>query len=388
MLGRMGASQDNWVEEAALAAYGPTATWLTANAAQLPDEVRETLRLALRLGQSVAELKQQARGRFRELMRALRVLPSSEKRASRKKATASPADPLARLRARCAEAERLGGWHGRLAKWHRAVKRALSRKLKEAEAMQFDPQEEAEIAAEAQAKTEASLERIGLGDGPDPALGAPAEALMRGATTRVAHDSVSCPVEDEDLPRGAVAGQRFVQERQRIDFSFQVTVLDVEVEKKAVRTADGEQRLVAGSLNSVGPAKMRVTWNFLAHMAMLLSQYAMPMHRFARLVSTSAKRFTAAETSRHYHFMARHFAPIYNHLGISLAQAPLLSGDDTRKPRPAGEPPPDSRRRQPSAVAKLRHAGQSPHGAAQREPRLHARQRVASRLAAQGRQRR
>ena len=27
--------------------------------------------------------------------------------------------------------------------------------------------------------------------------------------------------------------------------------------------------------------------------------------------------------------MARHFAPVYNHLGASLAQAPVLSGDDT-----------------------------------------------------------
>lgn len=55
----------------------------------------------------------------------------------------------------------------------------------------------------------------------------------------------------------------------------------------------------------------------------------MPFHRLARLVSTPYKRFTSTELVRYFQFIARRLLPLYVHLGMSLADAPVISGDDT-----------------------------------------------------------
>jgi hypothetical protein len=107
--------------------------------------------------------------------------------------------------------------------------------------------------------------------------------------------------------------------------------VQVEVEKLVVEK-NGETTIVAGDMLEYGPAKMAVTWNFLAHMAhmaQMVTQFAMPLHRFAKLVSSERKRFTSAEMSRYYRTTAEHFLAIYIYLGLLLADAPVLSGDDT-----------------------------------------------------------
>ena len=116
--------------------------------------------------------------------------------------------------------------------------------------------------------------------------------------------------------------------RQRIDFSFNVTVLDVEVEKATVATPTGNT-LVSASVEEIGPPKMAVTWAFLTSVAILASLYAMPFHRLARLVSTPYKRFTSTELARYFQFVARQLLPLYVYLGMRLADAPVISGDDT-----------------------------------------------------------
>ena len=105
--------------------------------------------------------------------------------------------------------------------------------------------------------------------------------------------------------------------------------MNVQVEKLCILTRDGDRRLVAGEVTDVGPSRMQVTWNFLANLSLLASQYAMPFARLGKLVSTPVKRFTAAKLSRHYAFVAEHFVAIYRHLGLTLATAPVLAGDDT-----------------------------------------------------------
>ena len=69
-----------------------------------------------------------------------------------------------------------------------------------------------------------------------------------------------------------------VEERERFDFSFTVR-LTLQVEKKVVEAADGERRMVSASTASLGPPRYAVTWGFLAHMVLLVVQYAMPMNR-------------------------------------------------------------------------------------------------------------
>ena len=72
-----------------------------------------------------------------------------------------------------------------------------------------------------------------------------------------------------------------------------------------------------------------MTWGFLAHMVVLVVQYAMPMNRLATLLSTDAKRFSAGMLARMLRYVARRFAPIYLALFDSLADSEILCGDDT-----------------------------------------------------------
>jgi hypothetical protein len=105
--------------------------------------------------------------------------------------------------------------------------------------------------------------------------------------------------------------------------------ITVQVEKKIVEGQDGERRVVSASTTELGPPRYAVTWEFLAHMAVLVVQYAMPMNRLATLLSTEAKRFSAGSLSRLLRYVAQRFAPIYVTLFDSLADASILSGDDT-----------------------------------------------------------
>jgi len=103
----------------------------------------------------------------------------------------------------------------------------------------------------------------------------------------------------------------------------------LQVEKKVVQGKDGERHVVSASTKTVGPPGYAVTWGFLAHMVILVVQYAMPMNRLAQLLSTEAKRFSAGALARMLRYVAHRFAPIYLCLFDSLADSDILSGDDT-----------------------------------------------------------
>ena len=86
---------------------------------------------------------------------------------------------------------------------------------------------------------------------------------------------------------------------------------------------------MSASTASFGPRGYAVTWGFLAHMVVLVVQYAMPMNRLATLLSTDAKRFSAGALARMLRYVAHRFAPIYLALFDSLADSEILCGDDT-----------------------------------------------------------
>jgi hypothetical protein len=127
--------------------------------------------------------------------------------------------------------------------------------------------------------------------------------------------------------------------RERIDFSFCVTLQEIVVEKLFItskrkglffgKATEGESSVIVGDTHEFGPPKMKVTWRFLANMILMVTLYAMPMNRFAKLASSKVKRFASADICRYYRSSAEHLAPIYIHLGKELANAPVISGDDT-----------------------------------------------------------
>jgi hypothetical protein len=71
------------------------------------------------------------------------------------------------------------------------------------------------------------------------------------------------------------------EERERFDFTFTMRRITVQVGKKIVETPSGERSVVSTNTAPLGPPRYAVTWEFLAHMTVLVVQYAMPMNRLA-----------------------------------------------------------------------------------------------------------
>jgi hypothetical protein len=307
--------------------------WLAENRDVLPETVAANLTAVIDLVEQMRGLAPRYKGLLRQLMRAMRITPSSERckdsattrsdgapRGSNRKAI----DPIERLRQTEQRAEELAKWHRGCARKQKAKASDARKKRMTWEDIELSAEDEAELAAE----DVAFKARCRLGEGTDPRYAGHAEALMHGACCAVRTEDIDCDVDRQSLKKGAEIKQTFYEERERLDFSFSLTVQKVAVEKISVQTQTGTT-LVSGDMETIGPPKMRVTWNFLSHMALLTTQYVMPFNRFARLVSSVKKRFTAAEISRYYRFVAGHFVPIYMHLGLSLADAEVLVGDDT-----------------------------------------------------------
>lgn len=276
-----------------------------------------------------------------ELRRALGITPSSERRPSGDPVGAlgcaerkRPKDKRSHLEQKAQRLDALADWHQRLGRSHRK-----DAKKARGELMQMDEEaaraEEEEAAATEEEERAAVAEenrqfraRVRLGDGADPSFESCAQTLMAGAEVTTSERTERVPAELTPADEDKVVST-MVEHRQRYDFSFTVSCVHVDVEKKVVEDAPGERRVISGSTSHLGPPRYQVTWDLLAHMAVLVVQYAMPMHRLARMLSTDSKRFTASYLARLLHYVALRFAPIYLALIDDIADAAVLSGDDT-----------------------------------------------------------
>jgi hypothetical protein len=357
--------------------------WLQAHRETLPADVAQGLTRSLKFWEDIGALKERCRAQYRQLLRALRIAKSSErdsqvdcdKPAERppKGSTQRLASDIERVKQNIARSKQLEDWHRQHANGHRDKKTVWTDKLKRlvAQLAQAEQQEAAgqatpslpgtssgvggpgtadlplrqclpintsesdETEPELSPQKKAELaresadwrERSDSGGGPDPRFAPLSEALMTGMASTLQYEDITCSVA-QDVPKKAKVLQTLTDERQRVDFSFQVTVKNLAVERAVVSTPAGKT-IVSASTEAYGPPKKAITWQFLASTAMLVALYAMPFHRLARLVSTSFKRFTSAELTRHFQATARHILPIYVYLGMKLADAPVLSGDDT-----------------------------------------------------------
>jgi hypothetical protein len=306
--------------------------WLARHRAEVPPSVATALDLSLQLAAKLLSSEESRRSIFRQLGIALGIRPSSERR----KASGTPLAGLPKggPKGQLPERERLASEHDnaqRLAKWHRDLGRRHGRKAKElkdrlmrVEDIELSAEEDAEIERE----NAEYMERLRTGERCDLDCAAPAEKLMTGAAVHLTTEEVDCEVDRDALPRGAEIKQEFSETRERISFSFTVTRLDIAVEKLSVATPEGTTLVCAG-LEEIGPPKSKVTWEFLASMATLVAQYAMPLSRFAGLVSTPLKSFTPGEISRYFRYVAERLCPVYLELGKRLADSDVLAGDDT-----------------------------------------------------------
>lgn len=224
----------------------------------------------------------------------------------------------------------LAVWHKKLGKKHcqklKAMKNKLTRMPVDLEVGEDDRSEEQRAAD--QAEVLEHMARLQLGGPAHPTLQSSDEAFMTGAQVATVEEVLPLPVPELPECAGEVI-DTLTEERERFDFTFTVRRITVQVEKKVVAGRDGERHMISASTALLGPPRYAVTWGLLAHMTVLVVQYAMPMNRLAKLLSTDAKRFTGGALARLLRYVAQRFSPIYTALFDSLCDASILSGDDT-----------------------------------------------------------
>ena len=311
--------------------------WLAEHEASLPESVRAALEQYKALCEGLVGSRYRLSQVLVELRRALGITAASERRSSGEPLGpvtngdgARPKSERERLELDAARIETLSAWHKELANRHRKRLKAIRSKLMKIPVdleLGEDERSDEEKAADA-AELREHMARFRLGNGAQPALESAKEAFMTGAQVATSEETLKL-VAPLDEQQGVKVVDTITEERERFDFSFTVRRVTVQLEKKVVEDAAGERRVVSPSTAMLGPPRYAVTWDFLAHMVVLVVQYAMPMNRLATLLSTDAKRFSAGALARMLRYVAQRFAPIYLTLVDALADSDILSGDDT-----------------------------------------------------------
>jgi hypothetical protein len=327
--------------------------WIKANSDKLPEPVRSFLALHQKyLTEDGDPRRRRAfESVYRELRRALRITPSSEKRKSGSPLGSLPPEKRAsaktereRLQARIERTRQLRSWHGVLrARRDKELKR-LKDKLTKMGSNMTDETEQEELTeptqlediaptAEEQAKADAAADRfvehVLQGNGPDPAMQSVNETLMPAGAVLASEDHVSLPATLPPDLADATVVETINEQRVRYDFSMSVTRIDLDVEKKVVVDKEGERYVVAASTTEYGPPHYSVTWQALATLAILVAQFALPFNRLATMLSAAGKHFTAGALSRMLHYVAERLLPIYLEFIKQLANSEIQAGDDT-----------------------------------------------------------
>lgn len=311
--------------------------WLEVTSEDLPTSVRLALEGYLDLEKALRSSKRQQGVVLRRLKISMGIEPSSERRRrsgdplgpkGRDKNGPKPKDKVARLKLNQECHESLADWHRKMARQHTTKSRAIEKKIMKevkVEDIVLTPEEEAEATEESRQH----ILRSKLGGGEDPVYEDVSEGLMRGGQATAVERYAEATVDRSQLPNESKISSSFSEERIRYSCNFEITKVIIDVEKVSVINSAGEKRFVSADCKSFGPPKMRVTWDFLANMAVMASQYATPFNRFAGMVSSDEKTFSAGEISRYFNYVARRLLPVYNYCGLSLSAAAVLGGDDT-----------------------------------------------------------
>jgi hypothetical protein len=307
--------------------------WLSENGDKNPSYVKDALTHYISLLGALEGDKQHIRSLVLQLQRAMGITASSEKRGhsgdpigpSSQPGDAKPKDPEERARLKLERLIDLEAWHRRLAKKCRSTVKKLKEKQKKAEDSELTSKElEESIQESSELK-----ERLTSGGQADASFESPDQAFRKGGDAVLQEETVAANI-DPDLLAGQTVQSSLIEKRTRYGFSFMVSKLTVEVEKVVIKDEDSSTKILSASTRDFGPPGMAVTWEFLANMAIMVSQYAMPFTRLGKLLSISGKSFGSAMLSRLFCYMAGRFVPIYLYLFHSLRNSSLISGDDTQ----------------------------------------------------------
>ena len=138
----------------------------------------------------------------------------------------------------------------------------------------------------------------------------------------------------------------------RVDLEVRITKLDLRVESLTDPTTGRHAR---ANLDHVGPAGFQLTWKAMANLIKMVVGFAIPINRVALMLGSP--HFTPAKIYRVLEFAARLALPIYLYLAEALAEASILSGDDspTRVIVTSDPPPkPDTARTSEKVISRVK----------------------------------
>ena len=288
-------------------------SWFKDNESTLPEDIRVILSLVLSFLAGTGELRLRLRELSRELLRALGITRSSERRPSgdplavvRRAQARSATCERQRLEAQRDRSDRLSKWHGRLTKRHRDKAKRSEEKLakmkkkprndpmvesgqqgpsaQELELHEETPVEQIELTLEQEAEVEAnakvSVEHLEQGDGAtDTELQPSDKALMPNgaAVSTQQHERLAADLSKQ--PTDTKIIKTLQDDRVRYDIAVQVNRIELGVEKQVLVNGNGKRTVVSASTDSYGPPRFSVTWSALATLAVLVGQFAMPLNR-------------------------------------------------------------------------------------------------------------
>lgn len=112
---------------------------------------------------------------------------------------------------------------------------------------------------------------------------------------------------------------------KRVD--LQILVNDITYEVETV-TDPKTGKSVRASMDDVGPSGSQLTWRAIAVLIKLVIGFALPMNRVALMIGQP--EFTSGKICRVLRWAATLLLPIYMYLAEEIADAAILSGDDTK----------------------------------------------------------
>jgi hypothetical protein len=112
---------------------------------------------------------------------------------------------------------------------------------------------------------------------------------------------------------------------KRVDLRILVNDITYEVETV---TDPKTGKSVRASMDDVGPAGSQLTWRAIAVLIKIVIGFAIPINRAALMIGQP--EFTSGKICRTLRWAATLFLPIYLYLAEALADAWILSGDDTK----------------------------------------------------------
>jgi len=294
--------------------------WLSDQQGHMPSSVLLMLSDFLMMADELKNSESRRNNLLAQFRRALGIEPSSERKRGRSEKTLE--DKKGRLIADKNKLKDRADWHKSQLDKLRVMEKDIDKKIKKIEEYEFTEEQLKEIKEKNDAESKKETAILNSGGEPNPALITPNEALMQGLHSQMYFEDFDACLTEEEFKNCI---DTFTEIRKRYDIDVRVTGYDVHVEKG--RTAFGS--LISASTHEIGPPNLQVTWNFLAQVTLLITQYAMPFERLARLISTNQKQFGSNHISRYFYYVAKRLLPIYLHLGKSLANSALISGDDT-----------------------------------------------------------